>query len=46
MRWKINVEVTGPGWSAPLIFTLVGPEMDRNGLYWRLTKIRKMRTEQ
>ena len=46
MRWRINVEVTRPGWSAPMVFTLEGPEMGKGGLTMRLVAIRKMRTEQ
>ena len=44
-RWRLNIEVTRPGWSAPLIVSLEGPEIGRHGLYWRLVEIRKERTE-
>lgn len=45
MRYRIHIEVTRPGWSAPLIFILEGPEPSRQGFQWRLTEIRKARTE-
>ena len=45
MRWRLNIEVYKPGWSAPLIFTLEGPETSPCGLYWRLTEIRKKSTD-
>ncbi len=46
MRWRINIEVTRPGWSAPLVFTLEGLEPGRTGITMRLVEIRKARTEQ